>query len=519
MTARTTRATPEFIEGQIDVHDRTGFEVKTDYTIDPSRRASTYRVESYLFIPSTLGVNERTYSRDHFYRDIKAYIRFKTPTISLTALARGEAELLTGLVETAQRLPNTTADASVELEFIDSLKLLGCIVRSDVLHQLAVIKKRLKTQTNNGTRQALAEGDLAGRCDHFLTDLEAVVRAFRGLRAPLRHPEVSTRAFAAFQWVDEYVSLVLEERLTELLMALDQTPKAGESLKRLRARVKGLVDTEQSHRQEAGYQAVLTGADHGNEQFLYRAGVLKKFVMSVLWLEVDKERKGQGWADFFAAIAAGLAMAFAVAATILQSRMMAINTWSFLLPAVLVYILKDRIKDWVKLFFSQKMTRWVPDFNIRIRDPHSGETVGRCLEAVSYLARDRVPRDVLDMRHIGSHTDLWLKPEVVLKYEKSIRLRDRGLISKLTDTDCEIHDIVRFDISHLLGRADDPQSALPFYESQSDQVITRMLPKVYHLNVVLVLTAEDQRQQRSMSRIRVVLNKDGIKRIEELARG
>ena len=76
----------ELIESRIEIHDSHHFEVKLDYSIDPKRKKNRYRVEMFLFSPTSLGITPDTYGKKQFYNDIQAYIRFKTPALPLAAL-------------------------------------------------------------------------------------------------------------------------------------------------------------------------------------------------------------------------------------------------------------------------------------------------------------------------------------------------------------------------------------------------------------------------------------------------
>jgi len=62
--------------------------------------------------------------------------------------------------------------------------------------------------------------------------------------------------------------------------------------------------------------------------FVYRRGILKKFISSVLYLKVEvSERKALSQILF--GIAAGLAMLFAVIATIYAQNRFSLNSWPF----------------------------------------------------------------------------------------------------------------------------------------------------------------------------------------------
>jgi hypothetical protein len=253
-----------------------------------------------------------------------------------------------------------------------------------------------------------------------------------------------------------------------------------------------------------------------NEHFTYRTGILKKFAMSVLWLEIQKSREGARWIDMGAGIAAGIAMLFAVVATILQMQVMMFNSSEFVIAAVLVYILKDRIKDWLKVYFSNKMTGWLADYKAKIRDPLSDAVIGSCREAFSYLALNRVPPRVVQARHRDANSviETTSRPEVVIKYQKDITLDTRALLSTHRRRRYDINDIIRFDISDFLAHTDDPTVESLYLNEVTDRVDRLQLPKVYHFNVVYVLSAKKKGATRSYFRVRVIIDRNGIRRIE-----
>jgi hypothetical protein len=137
-------------------------------------------------------------------------------------------------------------------------------------------------------------------------------------------------------------------------------------------------------------------------------------------------------------------------------------------------------------------------------------------EAVTFHTPEEVPRSVLRMRYAAepSPLDRTRKPEVVIKYVKSIALRGKTIAShhgRLKD----ISDIIRFDVSRFLARADDPSTDERVYDPLQDKVRKVACPKVYHLNVVFVLKAGPGGDIISTQRMRVVLDQRGIRRVEE----
>ena len=67
---------------RIAAHDRYQIELKLGYPLTPGKE-TRYRIDTYLFLPASLGINNSTYTRTEFYRDIQTYIRMKTPSLLL----------------------------------------------------------------------------------------------------------------------------------------------------------------------------------------------------------------------------------------------------------------------------------------------------------------------------------------------------------------------------------------------------------------------------------------------------
>ena len=64
---------------RIAVHDRYQLELKLGYPLAPGKQ-TRYLIDTYLFLPASLGVNSSSYTSRDFYRDIQTYIRMKTPS-------------------------------------------------------------------------------------------------------------------------------------------------------------------------------------------------------------------------------------------------------------------------------------------------------------------------------------------------------------------------------------------------------------------------------------------------------
>lgn len=493
-------------------------EVKLDCQLGDARR-SQYRVETYFFVPRSLGLTPHTYPRAQFYHDVQTYLRFKTPSIPLADLADHESgeSPLEHIRRLAENLRRGARDARRARALSYELRMFGCVIRAGVRDRAAALQSRIRDLPAGARARTILIADIAGLSASLVADVVAVLASWRSLRTSVLVEPVPVRLQETFALVDEYVSFAVEVGLTELLEEVDRSPGAGE-LRAVRRQLIACIVAERDYRVGAGYGDLFAESD--DESLVYRRGMLKKLVTSVLWLEVDKEQEGRSIADAAAGAAAGVAMLFTVLATILHMRWWMINTAGFVVAAVLTYILKDRIKDWLKRFFHQRYSRFLADYNVKIRDPMTGAYVGRSRESFGFVDDDRVPDDVaaLRRRDAGSPVELEARRETVLKYDKEIRLEGQEVLERVHFDGYDLNDISRFALRELLARADDPDHVLPVYDARSDGVHSRTFHKVYHLNIVMVLGAGPRRDRTTtMRRLRVVFDKHAIRRLEEIA--
>jgi len=265
------------------------------------------------------------------------------------------------------------------------------------------------------------------------------------------------------------------------------------------------------------YPSVLVPGS-SNETIIYRRGVLKKFVSSVLYLKAEFS-EWESLTQVFFGLAAGGAMLFAVLVTLFFQRRYAMDSMPFVLAVVISYIFKDRIKDWLKLLFSKSLTRWISDRKIDILDCSGGGRIGLLKEGATFIPGKAVPPDISRMRRIDNITsvDEEGKPERVFKYKKEITLYP-DVIMKTHERRRDLNDIMRFNIRDMVEQADDSSVEYPYVDPATGDLRRADCARVYHMNLVLKYTYADPEGQTNVhyDRIRIVLNKDGIVRLEEV---
>lgn len=507
----------DILDSRIKVHDRHRFEVKLDLDLDEATDNS-YAVETYFFIPRALNVGPHNYTKEKFYNSSQRYIRFSTPKISIGKLcdpALSTSPLNRVRAELSKVLAGDNSNQLVDL-VCDELRLLGCIIRGEVRDYVKIFVEGLAGYS--GAAPSAQRKLFVGEgLENFFSDLGRLETALSSLRAEISDPAVPVKVRETATFFDEYVSLILEEYLTSLVEALRANPEARARFAGIEQQASQMAVTQGRYRQAMKYPSVLVPGS-SNEVIIYRRGVLKKFMSGVLYLKAEFS-EWETLTQVAFGLSAGAAMLFAALVTIYFQSRYTMNSLPFVLALVISYIFKDRIKDWLKLLFSKNMTRWISDRKIDIMDPVAGGRIGLLKEAFTFINERAVPPEVARLRRIDNITsvDEEGKPERVCKYKKEIILYPEMII-KHHERRRGLNDIMRFNIADMLAQADDPAVDYPYVEPASGEVRVAACSRVYHLNLIMKYSYPDRRAQPRVNyeRIRIVVNKNGIVRMEEV---
>jgi hypothetical protein len=266
-----------------------------------------------------------------------------------------------------------------------------------------------------------------------------------------------------------------------------------------------LIKSEFDYRKNKGYAIYTT--DSENELFLYRKGILKKIITNILFLNTHTEESLTNVKELIFAMAAGIAMVIFVFVSFWAGQRWSASSIPFALALVLGYIVKDRFKDWFKILFSNKMTRWFADLKTDILDPATDDKIGVCRQAFSFLSKTDIPKQILLTRRQNTSEEFWI-PEDIIKYEKDVTLFPKHILKSHTRRR-DVTDIIRFNVHQFLERMDEPFEIRRALDTQTEELVEFKCARVYHVNLMLKL--EDE-----LRRIRLVLNQNGIVRIEEV---
>lgn len=507
----------DIFDSKITLHDRHRFEIKLDMDLPRSSR-TVYELESYFFVPRALNIAPNTYSKEDFYNTNQRYIRFKTPKISLSKLC--DPKLSTSPLNRVKEslsgiLSGSKAPALVELAY-DEFKLLGCVIRGELRDHVKIFLADLETYVpqppEQGGKLFIGEG-----LGNFLADLKYLGGRINALKSDALNPAVPVKLRETFKFFDEYLSLIMEEYLTSLLGGLRRNKAALAAFENVAEELSTLVVSQSRYRAAMNYPSVLREGEN-NEVIIYRRGVLKKFISSVLYLKTELD-EWQTLTQLLFGLAAGLAMLFAVTVAIYAQNRYTMNSVPFVLVIVVSYVFKDRIKDWLKLLFSRNLTRWFSDREIKILDPDNSKKIGLLKEAFTFISEAAVPPDISRIRRVDNITSIDEdgKPERVFKYKKEIILYPEKIL-KAHDRRKDLNDIMRFNIKDFVTQADDSRVEYPHVDPATGRIRFAVCSRVYHMNMVVKYSYADAQGAKKIhyDRIRIVLNKEGLVRLEEV---
>lgn len=489
-------------------HDRYQVELKLDYQLDRGKETH-YRISTYIFVPRSLGITEKSYPKDEIYRDIKNYIRIKTPEMSLRDLIDNDVSPLRAVQQIIQQ-PTWYLEDGLSDQLIHALRLFGAMFKSSLREHLNLINRRIQVASPNAKIYSLI-GNLT---DELIDQFEKISVRYRMLYGKLNLPYVRKEVFLAYSLVDEYISLLIEEGATELFQIVTEHYDGTDQTQYLR-KLNEIVKKETAHRVLHGYGSILRVGDE-NETYAFRASVIKKYVSGVLHLSTDAQREGKGIEQLLLALAAGISMVFATVVAFYFQSIYGSFTFPAFVALIIGYMFKDRIKQFVQALFSGKLHASLFDRRINIRTLDGKYKLATLREKITFMKESDISQDVRSARRQDpfANLDNDRQGETVICHTKDIVLNadlfQRAFVGLPRTSG--LNDIIRYDIHPYLQKMADPVEDQPLLVEGELKVV--QFHKVYHINFVSQYTSISHRTEKIYKRMRLVLNRLGIKRIE-----
>ncbi|MGE4583740.1 MAG: hypothetical protein AB7C91_03750 [Sphaerochaeta sp.] len=459
----------------------------------------------YLFSPPQLYVNRSTYTEDRLLTKFQSHGRYSSPEITLEELLDEHNQIspLTLLKRYATDLARDGAS----------------VPERNVIHELQSIVNSTRHE-NKACLQDCKDMVKLGMHSDLSNTLEAWQANSRKLLATLRmlmHElenrfSAENRIVLAFQWSDEAVSLLCEKQAIDLYMT--STSLQNEMAKTLSSLLT-LSREEVEYRKRQGYPSGSNNA----EAVQYRKAVLKKWTQSSLYLVPDVSRWPKRVSEILAGTAAGVAMAFATLTAVFAETTFIKNSLQWALIVIIGYVFKDRIKEWLRLFFKAVLPKMMADEISSFLSPKTNRKICSSRIRLKFEDVEGLPAKVKEIRKDKSNPFQDMLPkEDVIHYIRNLEmhpLTKHGLDRDQFPRENNFTLVTRIRLDDFLKEMDDPNDVLFRMDPNVDELDQLNSERVYHLH--LVLREYSKKEELDLySHYTVVLNKGGIVRIEQM---
>lgn len=473
------------------IHDKFSLEFKVGFTGDAREQVADFSINTWLFIPYSLDINNSTYSKDQFYRDVKSNIRLITPEYELLDLSSEKEPTLRNMRQAGQLLLKHPT-AEVIDEYVFQVRMFAAIFKSAL---------------RDATRQMVSQQDvslLSQYCEKYISDIQHVLNSYR----QCEHSQIK-RAEDVFSYADEYMSHLADMQVTKVLARLHDLNDA--SLDEAKHLLTQFLLTERAYKKQMGYSHLDATDAQAVQHVVRRHSLLKKNIESALYLKLDSEPDGVAAKQITFGMAAGIAMIISTLIALPFQKYF--GSYPLLIFAVLViaYMFKDRIKELIRNRFAGRLKHKY--FDTKSIVIFKNKPIGWIKEGMDFINDKKTPGEVLAIRNrSGLESDNNLLGECTILYRKQVHIDHLKLTHFNTYTFPGIHDILRLHIQQLTQKMDDPEITIQSINDQGamQDIATK---RTYLFHIVLQFVHGGQRDYRGF---RVTASRNGIESITEL---
>jgi hypothetical protein len=478
------------------IHDKFTLEFKVGFNTEKAIKPMKYSdfvMNTWIFVPNSLDINATKYSKEDFYRDLKSDVRLITPDYDLHDLANDE-----------QLLPNQTLNSEFNHLFIAPDDT------ANLVHAIKMYCAIAKSSFRNAYRTAI-KSDNAQHClsiaHTFLDDVAKVVNRFRILFTKLKDSNIKGKIVQDFAYADEFLSNIMAEytyRLRDHLRNMYPEVYGG-----IESRFKTMLLGERTYKEQQGYINLDPKDPKGNEEFVFRASLLKKFAESDLYLSSNKRKNTFLVEQILYSLAAGAAMVVATLSSFFFQQRYGNFTLPFLIALVISYMFKDRLKDWLRLIFARRVSSKV--FDTRTDFRIKGQHIGWSKDSVDFIDSDKILPEVMKLRNrLPLFDDVSGNDEKVILFRKKVQVWPTELAKASPFPMKGINDILRYNITEFTRKMDNPSFPLAGTWEDDDYKPVEG-KKIYRLTFVIQCVYEGKTEYK---RIMVRCDRNGILEVE-----
>jgi len=500
--------------GEIHIRDSWQLELKSDYLPLLNLKKNVHTQELFFFIPNALLISNQTYNKQNFYDDQTTLIRLKTPKFTLEELNHPyNVDSPLSKIRTMQSLEPTTDNLPL---VIQEYKLLSNIMRSALRDQTADLMQEIQKFSHAKLNLSV----LNEKITQFSRDLHALRLSFWEFQRIYEIKWKKTGLAEQINYVDDFISHAINNYLTELLQAIrrtktDQMQHADQVISKI------LVEEKQRRLNKYQEKDDHLDSPLQEETILYKEGLLNKFVLDALLLGINRSSLDYRLRDISGGISAAVAMLLYLLLFVWQGQVFINNSEPFILFTVVIYVLKDRLKEGLRGVFYTQAYRWFSDYKTQIFSPIKKKSIGKMDETFALISSHSLQKEISEIRNSDFHEIMpdFHRPESIIYYKQLIQLFRPKLIEETNSRSQGLHIIFRLELHRILQKASDAYEEYRTINPETNEVVVKRLPKIYHLNIIMRSTypKDDLTKQVDIRNFRVIVDKNGIKRIETLS--
>lgn len=484
---------------QTKIHDKFSLEFKVLYKAQRKAKSSDFYLDTWLFVPNSLDINPSTYKREDFYKDIRTNTRLITPVFLLRDIVDNGGIPINNLQQAMQLMASKpTKSHNAEYEY--QIKMFAAIYKSALRDQI------------NYIHEHDSEKEKTSLIEMLLIDIDNILNKYRALHTIIKAPTVSENLYNYYNFGDEFMCNLTEKELFKLCERIKKDFKNTDLSNKTLSLVIDLLENEKKHKQKKRYLKVKPDSENKNSDLVFRLGALKKFIESDLFLKANKKRDGVIVEQVYFSIAAGISMIFATAIAFSFQIQYGNFTMPLFVALVVSYMLKDRIKELMRYYLAQKISRKHYDNKIEIAV--KDKIVGISKEVFDFIKEDNVPSEVLKTRNripLIEAENRYAKEKIIL-YRKSMRIF-RDELNNATTYDLDgVAEIIRLNFQSFMRKADNPEVQL-FALNENNELEKITGKKNYYINIILSYNEDND---KIITRYRVGFNRNGIESITKM---
>ncbi len=475
-------------------------EIKFKFRPEPKTgmfRFNKYNVDVYFFLPMSLGVNRKNYTKMDFYREINSYIKVDPPKVLLADLIKAEDEISVQLKKAFQ---DYKPDDESSFKHLDSLlKVYVNVLKKAVKREIRSIGKVGDEMEKNRLAQRFIKNYSLGLIKFRQIEQKYCSDSFEGSPAQV-----------VFNYADEYISTLYIKYLYHIWQIVEklEMPESIETKEQLKSE----LFKEREYKKQKNYPiAEPKDNSRENEKFLYRWEMIKNLINNKLILTTRFDKENKWMIQFYYSLAAGIAMIFATGIAFYYNQKFGNFTMRFFVVLVISYMFKDRIKDWIKDLINFLLKKETYDHTINIYDDNS-HVFGNISQGFDFVPMRNLPDSILNVRNSNHSTNIEDNSvERVMHYKSKIRLKSSKLYKFYKGIRFRgINSVTYFNTSPLLMRMEKPETSILLMDDNKE-FATYKSEKVYHINMIV---AYEDLDTKYFKRYRIVLNRNGIKQVK-----